>query len=77
LAQRFVPLAPEPIRLWSSSGFESTSIFNTGHLRPRPFCLSLCTPRQQPAENQISAIVFSLKQILHHYRAAIRYAECL
>ena len=74
LAQRFVPLAPEPIRLWSSAGFESTSMFNTAHLRPHPFCLSLCTPRQQPAENQISAIVFSLKQVLCHYRSAIRYA---
>lgn len=77
LAQRFVPLASEPIRLWSPSGFEPESIFNTGHLRPRPFCLSLCAPRQQPGENQISAIVFSLKQILHHYRAAIRYAGYL
>lgn len=77
LAQRFVPLAPEPIRLWSSSGLEPSSIFNTGHLRPRPFCLSLCTPRHQPGENQIAAIVFSLKQILYHYRAAIRYAEYL
>jgi hypothetical protein len=74
LAQRFVPLAPEPIRLWPSSAFESTSIFNTRHLRPRPFCLSLCTPGRQPGENQISAIVFSITQILHHYRAAIRYA---
>ncbi|MBV8900556.1 MAG: hypothetical protein JOY92_10660 [Verrucomicrobia bacterium] len=77
LAQRFVPLASEPIRLWLPSGFEPASIFNTGHLRPRPFCLSLCTPRQQPGENQISAIVFSLKQILQGYRAALRYAERL
>ena len=74
LAQRFVPLAPEPIRLWPSSSFEPTSIFHTSHLWPRPFCLSLCTPRQQPGENQISAIVFSIKQILQDYRAAIRYA---
>lgn len=77
LAQRFVPLAPEPIRLRPSASFEPASIFNTGHLRPRPFCLSLSTPRQQPGENQISAIIFSLKQILHQYRAAIRYAEYL
>jgi hypothetical protein len=76
-AQRFVPLASEPIRLWPASGFESTSIFNTRHLRPRPFCLSLCTPREQPGENQISAIVFSIKQILHDYRAAVRHAGCL
>ena len=74
LAQRFVPLAPEPIRLWPSSGTEPTSIFNLGHLRPRPFCLSVCTPRQQPGENQISAIVFGIKQILHHYRAVVGYA---
>jgi len=74
LAQRFVPLAPEPIRLWPSSGPESTWIFNTRHLRPCPFCVSLCTPRQQPGENQIAALVFAIKQILRHYRAAVGYA---
>ena len=74
LAQRFVPLASEPIRLWPASGSEPTWIFHTGHLRPRPFCVSLCTPRQQPGENQIAALVFAIKQILRHYRAAVGYA---
>jgi hypothetical protein len=74
LAQRFVPLAPEPIRLWPSCGSEPTSIVNTRHLRPCPFCVSLCTPRQRPGENQISALVFGIKQILRHYRAAVGYA---
>ena len=49
-------------------------IFHTDHLRPRPFCVSLCTPRQQPGENQIAALVFAIKQILRHYRAAVGYA---
>ena len=77
VAQRFVPLAPEPIRLWPSFDAEQTSIFNTGHLRPRPFCLSLCTPGQRSGEEQIAAIVFGLKQILRHYRALIRHTQRL
>ena len=74
LAQRFVPLAPEPIRPWLASGPEPAWIFHTDHLRPRPFWVSLCTPRQQPSENQIAALVFAIKQILRHYRAAVGYA---
>jgi hypothetical protein len=74
LAQRFVPLAPEPIQPWPSSGPEPAWIFQTGHLRPRPFCVSLCTPRQQPGESQMAALVFALKQILRHYRAPVGYA---
>lgn len=74
LAQRFVPLAPEPIQPWPSSGPEPAWIFQTGHLRPRPFCVSLCTSRQQPSESQMAALVFALKQILRHYRAAVGYA---
>ena len=74
LAQRFVPLAPEPIRPWVASGPEPAWIFHTDHLRPRPFCVSLCTPRQQPSENQIAALVVAMKQILRQYRAAAAYA---
>jgi hypothetical protein len=74
LAQRFVPLAPEPIEFWPPSGPKPAWIFHTGHLRPRPFCVSLCTPRPQPSENQIAALVFAIKQILRHYRAAVGYA---
>jgi hypothetical protein len=74
LAQRFVPLAPEPIRPWPSDGPEPAWIFQTGHLRPRPLCVSLCTPQQHPSENQMAALVFALKQILRHYRAAVGYA---
>ncbi|MBV9491895.1 MAG: hypothetical protein JO069_19540 [Verrucomicrobia bacterium] len=77
LAQRFLPLAPEPIRVWPCQGSQQTSIFNLGHLRPRPFCLSVCTPRHAPEENQIAAIVFGIKQILQHYRAAAGYARRL
>ena len=77
VAQRFVPLAPEPIRLWPSFEAEQASIFNTGHLRPRPFCLSLCTPGQRSGEEQIAAVVFGLKQILHHYRVLIRHTQQL
>ncbi|HEY0793440.1 MAG TPA: hypothetical protein VGD78_20425 [Chthoniobacterales bacterium] len=74
LAQRFVPLAPEPVRLWPAFSATANSIFDTRHLRPRPFCLSLCTPRSQSVANQISAMVFAAKQILQHYRAAVGHA---
>ena len=35
------------------------------------------TPKHMPFENQISAIVFSVKQILHHYRVLVSHADSL
>jgi hypothetical protein len=35
------------------------------------------TPKHMPFENQISAIVFSVEQILRHYRVLVSHANSL
>jgi hypothetical protein len=75
LAQRLVPLASEPIQIFSRLESNRSSLFSLGHSRPGPFNLIIRTPRHMPFENQISAISFSVKQILHHYRTLVSLAD--
>jgi hypothetical protein len=77
LAQRLVPLASEPIRIFPRLETNQCSLFSLGHSRPGPFSLLIRTPRHMPFENQISAIAFSVKQILHHYRALVSHADSI
>jgi hypothetical protein len=77
LAQRLVPLASEPIQIFPRLGSNRCSLFSLGHSRPGPFSILIRTPRHMPFENQISAIAFSVKQILHHYRALVSHADSL
>jgi hypothetical protein len=75
LPQKLVPLANEPIRLFPQTENTKHSFANLGHLCPRPFSLIIRTPRNTPSENQISAVAFSIKQILAHYRSLVRQAD--
>ena len=75
LAQRLVPLASDPIQIFPRLENNRSSLFSLGHSRPGPFSLLIRTPRHTPFENQISAIAFSVKQILHHYRALVSHAD--
>jgi hypothetical protein len=75
LAQRLVPLASEPIKIFPRPEINRSSLFSLGHSRPGPFSLMIRTPRHLPFENQISAIAFSVKQILHHYRTLVSHAD--
>jgi hypothetical protein len=77
LAQRLVPLASEPIQLFPRLQTNRHSLFSLGHARPGPFSLMIRTPKHMPVENQISAIVFSVKQILHYYRVLVSHADRL
>jgi hypothetical protein len=77
LVQRLVPLAGEPIQISPRLQSNGHSLFSLGHSRPGPFSLMIRTPRHMPFENQISAIAFSVKQILHHYRALVSHADSL
>jgi hypothetical protein len=77
LAQRLVPLASEPIQIFPRLESNRSSLFSLGQSRPGPFSLVIRTPRHMPFENQISAIAFSVKQILHHYRALVSHADSI
>jgi hypothetical protein len=77
LAQRLVPLASEPIQIFPRLQNSRNSLFSLGHARPGPFSLMIRTPKHMPFENQISAITFSVKQILFHYRALVCHAGSL
>ncbi len=77
LAQRLVPLASEPIQIFPQPQNNRHSLFSLGHARPGPFSLVIRTPRHMPLENQISAIVFSAKQILNCYRVLVSHANSL
>jgi hypothetical protein len=77
LIQRLVPLASEPILIVPQLPNNRHSLFSLGHARPGPFSLMIRTPKHMPAENQISAIVFSVEQILHHYRVLVSHAGSL
>jgi hypothetical protein len=74
LAQRLVPLASEPIQVFPRSQNSRHSLFCLGQARPGPFSLVIRTPMHMPFENQISAIVFCVKQILHCYRELVSQA---
>jgi hypothetical protein len=75
LAQRFVPLASEPIQIFTRVESNRCSLFSLGNSRPGTFSILIRTPRHVPFENQISAIAFSVKQILHRYRALVSQAD--
>jgi hypothetical protein len=77
LVQRLVPLASEPIQIFSRLQNNRNSVFSLGHARPGPFSLLIRTPKHTPFENQISAITFSIIQILGHYRALVSQADSL
>jgi len=77
LAQRLVPLASEPIQVFPGLQNNCHSLFSLGHARPGPFSLMIRTPKHTPVENQISAIVFTVKQILHYYRVLVSQAGSL
>jgi hypothetical protein len=77
LVQRLVPLASEPIQVFPQLPNNCHSLFSLGHARPGPFSLVIRTPKHMPVENQISAIVFSVEQILHHYRVLVSHADSL
>jgi hypothetical protein len=69
IVQRLLPLASEPIQTFPQP--------QNSQLRSVPFSLVIRTPRHMPFENQISAIAFSVKQILHHYRALVSRVDKL
>jgi hypothetical protein len=71
LAQRLVPLASEPIQVRPELQSDPHSLFSLGHA---PFSLMIRTPKHVRVENQISAIVFGVKQILHNYRVLVSHA---
>jgi hypothetical protein len=77
IAQKFVPLATEPIQVFPPPQNSEHSLFSLGKSRPGPFSLMIRTPRHMPFENQISAIVFSVEQILKQYRALVNYSNKL
>ena len=77
LAQRLVPLASEPIQLYPQLQRRENAFFSLDHVRPKPFSLVIRTPANVPFENQVSAVAFSIKQILHHYRALVGHADSL
>jgi hypothetical protein len=77
MAQKFVPLATEPIQVFPHLQESEHSLFSLGQSRPGPFSLMIRTPRHTPIENQISAIVFSVKQILQQYRTLVNYTTKL
>jgi hypothetical protein len=77
IVQKFIPLAAEPIQVFPPLQNSQHSLFSLGQSRPGAFSLMIRTPRDMPFENQISAIVFSVKQILHHYRTLVDYANKL
>jgi hypothetical protein len=75
LAQRLVPLAREPIQIFPRLESNRCSLFSLDQSRPGTFSILIRTPRHVPVDNQISAIAFSVKQILHHYRALVSQAD--
>jgi hypothetical protein len=77
LTQRVVPLSSDPIQIFPQLESDRHSVFSLGHARPGPFSLRILTPKNMPFENQVSAIVFSVKQILHYYRVLVSHAAHL
>ncbi len=75
VAQRFVPLAAEPVQVLARSGGTAGAFYNLEGCRPRPFCISIHTPQCSAFADQIAAIGFSLKSIFQQYRALVDEAE--
>jgi hypothetical protein len=74
VAQRFAPLAAEPVQFFPRSSERAGAFHHLDQLRPRPFCLAIHTPQRSAFEDQIAAIGFSLKFILHQYRSLVSEA---
>jgi hypothetical protein len=74
LPQKIVALADEPIQVLRLGETENHSVASLGHLRPQPFSLIIRTAKGDPSENQIAAVVFTVKQILLQYRSLVRRA---
>jgi hypothetical protein len=74
LPQKIVPLATEPVQIFTRTEAPTHSFSNLRHLCPKPFSLIIRTPGNAPAANQISAVAFSIKQILFHYRSLVHQA---
>jgi hypothetical protein len=77
LAQKLVPLSSEPIQLLPGSDRARHAFYNLESVRPHPFSIVIRTPAHLPFENQVSAITFSVKRILHDYRALVGHAESI
>jgi hypothetical protein len=77
IVQRLVPLAHEPIQAFPQLQNNRHSLFSLGQSRPGPFSMIISTPKHVPSENQISAIAFSVKQILYRYRTLVYHADKL
>jgi hypothetical protein len=77
LPQKLLPLANEPVQVVPHTEIAKHSFANLSHLCPKPFSLIIRTPRNAQSENQISAIAFSIKQILLHYRSLVRQADSM
>jgi hypothetical protein len=75
LPQKMVPLASEPIRILRPTEDARHSFTSFGHLCPGRFSLVIRTPKNAPAENQISAIAFTIKQILLDYRSLVSQVD--
>jgi hypothetical protein len=75
LPQKLVPLANEPVQLFPQTESARHSFANLSHLCPRPFNLTIRTPRNAFPENQISAFAFTIKQIRAGYRSLVRQAD--
>ncbi|MBV9392186.1 MAG: hypothetical protein JOY96_09870 [Verrucomicrobia bacterium] len=68
VVHRFVPLSREPIQVSPQLQNTRHSLFSLGQLRPGPFSMIIRTPGHMPVDNQISAIAFSIIQVLRRYR---------
>src|SRR6516165_4743034 len=75
LPQKVVPLADEPIQILRQTEDTKHSFSNLGHLCPSRFSLVIRTPKNAPAENQISAMAFTIIQILLYYRSLVREVD--
>ena len=75
LPQKVVPLADEPIQILRQTEDTKHSFSNLGHLCPSRFSLVIRTPKSAPAENQISAMAFTIIQILLYYRSLVREVD--
>jgi hypothetical protein len=77
MVERSIPLAQDPIQVVPRLQEACKSVLGLTSVRPGPFSLLIRTPQGSAAENQISAIVFSIEHILRTYRKLVRQADSL
>ena len=77
LAEKLVPLSSEPIQLLPGPDRAKHAFYNLESVRPHPFSVVIRTPAHLPFENQVSAVTFSVKRILHDYRALVGLADSI